>query len=203
MAEKGSPDQGMPEPHEPLQQESDAGAVDAGSVKFLDELLGGAPGELGTSDEMLAIDDNSSSRLSSSLRELPKVHVPSDFLPGVMSKVYSHHARTQVNLSHVVMITLLLLLLSGGFFVWDVFDYMQQADTSFSNAVSTRISLSSADIDSKFSELTGLLIASWQFVYGTSKLLVSGASAFSLVMLLLGVVAIAVMLKMWLSHIRG
>lgn len=101
--------------------------------------------------------------LSKSIHDLPQVEVPSNFLPNVMFKVYEKHARNLISLPKFYALSILLLLLCIGFFVWDVHDHMiTSGETTFRNAFAQKMELALSGSQQIMGDLGGLFTAAWQ-----------------------------------------
>ena len=138
--------------------------------------------------------------LSSSLSSLPSVPIPSNFLPNVMFQVYEKHHRGKISLWRVVVFSIVLTLLSCGFFIGDVLDYKEaHGKSDFQAAFSDKVDLMLADFDSLFSAFTSILTASWQIVTGAGSLFFSNTPIVVQLMILAGIVALVYFIRKGLA----
>lgn len=138
--------------------------------------------------------------LSETLAGLSPVQVPSNFLPGVMHRVYEKHYRDKVPLSFILSAGVLLLFLTATFFVLDVSEYGEQRGlSSFGEAFDMKIGLLT-DRCSGFIEGVGdLFSATWQIVSGAAGSVSTG----TLIGLFLGLALILYLIKKGLTALMG
>ena len=108
--------------------------------------------------------------ISETLEGLSEIRVPSEFLPNVMFQVYERHHRDKVSWPRVIVISLVLMACSIGFFSWDVSDYREtQGLNNFKEAFDQKMDLVLDSLDKLFSAVSGIVGASWQLVGGAMK----------------------------------
>lgn len=147
--------------------------------------------------------DQDDALFAEAFKNIPKVHVSAEFLPRVMSRVHAHHARANIKLAHVAVLSGLLLLLSLGFFAWDVFATQEAMGLdSASDAFMEKMRFLIGDANTSFSSVTGILAASWQLVTGLAAVALTPANLPYLGVLLIALVAIGYGLKRWISSLH-
>lgn len=134
---------------------------------------------------------------------MPAVQVSSEFLPSVMAKVHVHHARANIKLRLAISYAIGLLVLSIGFFVWDVLETRDAMGlTDASEAFHQKLQILMADTNSSFSQITGILAASWQLVTGLVSVAVEPGNLPYLIGILLGTFILAYGIKRWISSLH-
>jgi len=150
-------------------------------------------------DELTVGDDEletNSEIVEEALLQLPNVRVSGDFLPTVMGRVYKHHTRTNISMPQLILVTLLLLATSLGFFVWDVVDYQHQSQLdSFGQAYNHKVNRVLTNVDHSFSDSTGILTASWQMLTGVGALAIRADNLIIIGVMVLILIAIGVLIR--------
>ncbi len=147
--------------------------------------------------------DQDDAFFADAFQKLPAVQVSSEFLPRVMSKVYTHHARANIKLRHVLAYALSLFVLSIGFLMWDLLAAqkalgLESPGVAFMDKLQSLI----GDANTSFSSVTGILSASWQMVTGLLSVAFTGANLPYLILVVVIVGIIAFALKKWISSLH-
>ena len=138
--------------------------------------------------------------LSQSIKGMPSIEVPSVFLPNVMFQVYEQHHRDKIHLPLVGLFSLLLFLLSFGFFVWDVQDYARANNlVDFQQALTRKIDTFFSRFDELFSALGGIISASWQIVTGAIRMFIGDTPLVLQALIVSGLLAIGFLARKWYS----
>lgn len=141
-------------------------------------------------------ENGSESWLSQSIQNLPQVEVPANFLPNVMFKVYEKHSRNMITLPKFIGFTLIFLLASLVFFVWDVYDHMvSSGESSFAHAFGQRMDQALSGSQQIFADLGGLLTAAWQITLSALGAFFTQTSFLLQATVLLVLIAIVFLLK--------
>jgi len=141
-------------------------------------------------DESPAEEQPEDSFVTESLRNLARIQVPATFLPNVMFQVYEKHHRRKINPRFVVLVSFTLLLLSLGFFLWDVIDYMGENSLGFEKACESRVDQAVANLDGVAAAVTAFLSATWDILVSLTVAAFTAApliSSVSLVAVLAGI----------------
>ncbi len=138
--------------------------------------------------------------LSQSIRSLATVEVPPAFLPNVMFQVYERHHREKVSIPWVVALSLLLIIMSVGLFIWDVIEFGRaQGLDNFQQALSRKSKDLVDNFDSLFAALSGLVSASWQLL----SLFFSTTPVLLQISIFAGLLVLAFFTRKWLAGLRS
>lgn len=149
--------------------------------------------ELEENDPMLA-----------SLSQLPKIHVPSTFLPNVMYRVYEKHHRDKISLPFVMISSLLLLAAALVAMVLDVHRYQDlEGLSTFGEAFGTRMTQFSNNFSSSMSSVATFLDICWNFVSAAVAALIAGNASLNLVILVVVVIALPFIIKKVMTGVLG
>lgn len=136
-------------------------------------------------------------------RDLPKIQVSEEFLPRVMSTVYGHHVRTQIRFRQVFLLCLALVGLSFSLFLWDVWNFQRhQGLNQFSQAFDQKLDLLIHHMGVSFSDWTGILAASWQWITGAESLIFSRSHSIILGLMIVAVALIGFAIKKYLESLH-
>ncbi|MDJ0838901.1 MAG: hypothetical protein QNK37_20445 [Acidobacteriota bacterium] len=105
--------------------------------------------------------------LTETLSNLSDIRVPSEFLPNVMFQVYERHHRDRLSWPQVMLISFILIVVSTGFFAWDVLDYMKAEGLSgFGTALDRKLDLVLNRFEGFLSAAGSVVSAGWQLLSG-------------------------------------
>ena len=131
------------------------------------------------------------------------IQVPAGFLPNVMYRVYEKHYRDQLPLGRALAVALVPLLLSLGFFAWEVRDFQSGRNlTSFAEAVSQKYAIVTADFDNWLSVFSGILTASWQVITGSALFFFTKTPIPLQLLIYAALVAFIFLIRRWMSVFR-
>lgn len=142
------------------------------------------------------LDNLTDNWLSDSLKKLPQVEVPSNFLPNVMFKVYEKHSRNLISWPKFAAFAGLLLILSIGFFLWEVSDHMQASQAlSFGEAFSQRMDGALSGSQQIMGDLGGLFTAAWQITLSALSAFFTQTSVLLQATVFIGLIVLVILLK--------
>ena len=141
--------------------------------------------------------------LALSIRNLPGVEVPPNFLPNVMYQVYEVHHREKISFPLVAGVCVLLLILCAGFFAWDVQLFAEQVDApSFSAAFDQKLDEVSTKSDKLSNDIAAVFSASWQIITAAMGYFFTNTSTFVQILIFSGIIALAILARKWMAGLR-
>ena len=130
--------------------------------------------------------------ISETLGNMEDVNVPSEFLPNVMFQVYERHHRNKLNWTIIGVTSLVLLLLTVGFFLMDVLDYRSTEQIgTFGRALELRMEQLGEVFGNGVATLGSVVTTAWEIISGA----VGETSMVFLLLIGVGIVGLGWFLK--------